>query len=333
MNIASLISTRDCEASDGQMPTIEFGVKTGQGGCTYDELVKVWSAAEELGYDSAWLYDHFYALGDKTKPCLEAWTTLAALAAVTQRLRIGTMVTCVNYRQPSLLAKMAATVDLVSKGRLVLGIGAGWFEEEYRAYGFEFPDQATRVRQLKEALIVIQKLWTEDSASFRGRYYSIQDAICLPKPLQKPRPRMLVGINSGKKTLPYLAAKYADGFNVTASSFEECKAVIGSAKRWAERLGKRVMTVSWQGFLMLGRTKTELENNISTAAKRRGMSDTDFRKASLDRGFLIGLPDECVSRLRELADAGVNSFMLGFTGDIEITPLETFRDQVAPELR
>jgi F420-dependent oxidoreductase-like protein len=315
------------------LPRVEFGVKTGQGGYTYEELVKVWSSAEELGYGSAWLYDHFYALGGKTQPCLEAWTTLAALAAVTKRLKIGTMVTCVNYRQPSLLAKMATTLDVVSSGRLILGIGAGWHEEEYRAYGYEFPDQATRMRQLKEALIVIRKLWTEDPASFEGRFYSIRNAICLPKPVQKPRPKILVGINRGKKTLPYLAVKYADGLNVTSSSFEECEAVISSAKRFAKRFDNRDIIISWQGFILIGRTASELEGYVTKAANRRGISESEFRKTCVDRGFIIGAPDECVNHLRRFAAIGVNSFVLGFTGDTDIVPLEIFRDEVAPELR
>jgi F420-dependent oxidoreductase-like protein len=315
------------------MADIEFGVKTGQGGYTYEELRKVWEAAEELGYDSAWLYDHLHALGDETRSCLEAWTTLAALGAVTKRLKIGTMVTCVNYRQPSLLAKIAATVDIVSKGRLVLGIGAGWYEEEYLAYGYEFPDQASRIRQLKEALIIIRKLWTENSASYKGRFYSIHNAICSPKPLQKPHPRILIGISHGKKTLPYLAVKYADGLNVTSGSFEECKSIIAAAKENAENLGRKQITVSWQGFILIGRTATELEDQFRKAARRMGITEADFRKYSQDRGFIVGTPDECVNDLRKFATIGVNSFVLGFTGDTEITPLETFWDTVAPELR
>ncbi len=111
---------------------VEFGVKTGQGGYSYDDLKKVWTAADELGYDSAWLYDHFYALGDDQAPCLEAWTTFSALATLAKNVKIGTIVTSVSYRHPSLLAKMAATIDLISRGRLILGIGAGSCEEEYR---------------------------------------------------------------------------------------------------------------------------------------------------------------------------------------------------------
>jgi alkanesulfonate monooxygenase SsuD/methylene tetrahydromethanopterin reductase-like flavin-dependent oxidoreductase (luciferase family) len=243
------------------------------------------------------------------------------------------MVTCVNYRNPSLLAKIAATIDVVSNGRLVFGIGAGWYEEEYRAYGYDFPDQLSRIRQLREALIIIQKLWTEESASFEGRFYSIKDTICSPKPLQKPRTRMIIGINHGKKTLPYMAVKYADGLNVTSNSFEECKAVISAANDAADRLGARDLVTSWQGFILIGRTVAELEKRVKNAARRRGMSESDFRKMSLDRGDIVGTPEECVARLREFREIGVNSFVLGFTGDIDITPLEIFQETVVPELR
>jgi len=317
------------------MADLQFGVKTGQGGYSFEDLLKVWIAAEELGYESAWLYDHFYALGDKSQPCLEAWTTLAALAAKTKRLKLGTMVTCANYRQPSLLAKMAATIDLLSHGRLILGMGAGWYEEEYRAYGYDFPDQSIRMKQLKEALIIIQKLWTEDNATFKGNFYTIQNAISLPKPMQKPRPRILVGISSGRKTLPFLAVRYADGLNATSSSLAEVEAVIQSALGYCEKLGRRKseLIISWQGFLVIGETDLEVETYLVKGARRRGQSVSDFRKTILDRGFILGPPDVCVKQLRKFKDLGVNSFFLGFTADTEIRPLETFRDRVMPQLR
>ena len=320
---------------DMQMTDLQFGVKTGQGGYSYEDLLKVWAAADDLGYESAWLYDHFYALGDRNQPCLEAWTTLAALAAMTKRLRLGTMVTCVNYRHPSLLAKMAATVDLLSHGRLILGMGAGWHEEEYQAYGYGFPDQATRMKQLKEALIIIQKLWTEENATFEGTFYTIRNAISFPKPLQKPRPKILVGITSGRKTLPYLAIRYADGLNVTSSSLEEVGAVIKSALGYCDKLGKMKseLIISWQGFLIIGESDFEIEAYLEKGAKRRGQSVSEFRKTILDRGFIVGPPDVCARQLRKFKDVGVKHFFLGFTGDTEIRPLETFRDRVIPQLR
>ena len=311
---------------DFQMSDLQFGVKTGQGGYSYEDLLKVWTAAEELGFDSAWLYDHFYALGDKNQPCLEAWTTLAALAAMTKRLKIGTMVTCVNYRHPSLLAKMAATVDLLSHGRLILGIGAGWYEEEYRSYGYDFPDQATRMKQLKEALIIIQKLWTEDNVPPQGELLHNSKCHKLPETYAKPWPKILVGIASGRKTLPFPLVRYADGLNATSNSLDEVDAVIQSALGYCEKLGKKKteLIISWQGFLLIGENESEVEAYVEKGAKRRGQSVSEFRKSILDRGVILGPPDVCVNQLRKFKDLGVKDFFLGFTGDTEIGPQKPF---------
>ena len=318
----------------GQDPEMS-SVKTGQGGYSYDELKRIWIAAEELGYDSAWLYDHFQPLGRKEAPCLESWTTLAALGSVTKKLKIGTMVTSVSYRHPSLLAKMATTVDIISGGRLILGIGAGWYEEEYHAYGYEFPDQRTRVRQLKEALIIIEKLWTEDRATFRGQFYRIQDAISMPKPKQHPRPRILVGITKGRKTPPYLAVRYADGFNTPTGSLEECRAILQSIGHFCQRCGKdlRDLTKSWQSYVLIGKTSSEVEEIVAKEAKERGQSPAEFRKNAVERGFVIGRPDECVQQLGRFKEAGINHFLVIFADDSSIQPLEIFRDEVIPQRR
>ena len=317
------------------MVNVEFGVKTGQGGYSYDDLRKVWTAAEDLGYDSAWLYDHFYALGNKNDQCLEGWTTLAALASETKRLKIGTMVTSVSYRQPSLLAKMATTVDIISKGRMILGIGAGWYEEEYRAYGYEYPDQATRVRQLKEALIVIRKLWTEERATFKGKFYSTHEAINMPKPVQKPSPKILIGITRGKKTLPYLAVRFADGFNLVAGSVEECAAILESIRNYCLKFGKNLENLisSWQGFIMIAQSESELNKIIEASARERGQSIAEFRKTAEERHFIIGKPDQCVEKLRRFKDIGINHFILIFSDDTSLRPLGVFRDHVIPELK
>ncbi len=139
-----------------------------------------------------WNYDHFYGLVENTKPTHEGWTTLAAMAVVTRQARIGCMVTGVTYRNPAILVKMAVTVDHISGGRLDFGIGAGWHEAEHRGYGIDFPGPGTRVAMLDEALTVIRRLWTEESVSFEGRFYTLQDAICEPKPLQRPHPPIVV---------------------------------------------------------------------------------------------------------------------------------------------
>jgi len=316
------------------MSAIKFGVKTGQGGYSYKELKKVWTTADELGYDSAWLYDHFYAVDDKQRPCLEAWTTLAALAAATKKLNVGTMVTAVSYRHPSLLAKMATTVDIISNGRLILGIGAGWYEEEYRAYGYDFPDPRTRIRQLREALIIIRKLWTEERATFSGRFYSIHEAISSPKPRQKGGPPILIGITTGKRTLPQFAARFADGFNTTAS-LKECEAIVASVRENCVRYRRKIgdLTMSWQGFLLIGKSDSQIDKMIEREARRRNQSPSSFRQMVIERGWIIGGPDACVRELRKFREIGINHFILGFSNDTEVEPLEICKDKVIPQLR
>src|SRR5579862_3810856 len=190
---------------------MKFGIKTGQGlnGYKYDELSSIWSKSEELGFDSAWLHDHFLSSTDKSSdPCLEAYTTLAALSKETDKLHFGVMVTCVGYRNPAYLAKIGATIDSISKGRFIMGIGTGWFEEEFKSYGYTFPSIPDRLGQLRETLKILRLMWTEEKPSFIGKYYSIQNASCYPKPAKIP---VWIGISSGTKTLPKMSMQLADG--------------------------------------------------------------------------------------------------------------------------
>lgn len=178
----------------------------------YPELEKFWRTADGLGFEAVWNYDHFYGLVENTKPTYEGWTTLAAMAVVIRQARVGCMVTGVTYRNPAILAKMAVTVDHISGGRMDFGIGAGWHEAEHRGYGIEFPGPGTRVAMLDEALTVIRRLWTEESVSFEGRFYTLQDAICEPKPIQRPHPPIVIG-GSQPKMLRVIA-RHADEWNM-----------------------------------------------------------------------------------------------------------------------
>jgi len=179
---------------------------------TYPELEEFWRTADRLGFDAVWNYDHFYGLVDNAKPTLEGWTSLAAMAVVIRRARVGCMVTGVTYRNPAILAKMAVTVDHISGGRLDFGIGAGWHEAEHRGYGIEFPRPGVRVAMLDEALTVIRRLWTEDSVTFSGRFFTLTDALCEPKPIQHPHPPIFVG-GSQPKMLRVIA-RHADEWNM-----------------------------------------------------------------------------------------------------------------------
>ncbi len=155
---------------------------------SYAELEQFWRHADDLGFEAVWDYDHFYGLVEHAKPTLEGWTTLAAMAVVVRRARVGCMVTGVTYRNPAILAKMAVTVDHISGGRLDFGIGAGWHDAEHRGYGIPFPGPGARVAMLDEALTVIRRLWTEESVNHTGRFFTLEDALCEPKPVQRPAP-------------------------------------------------------------------------------------------------------------------------------------------------
>ena len=190
-----------------------FSIQVGQQFASWDEIVRVFGEAERLGYDTAYTYDHFMAvMMDPFDPCLEAWTGLAALAALTRRIRLGVLVTGNTYRHPAVLAKMATTVDVVSGGRLDFGIGSGWFAPEHEALGIPFRTAGERCTMLDEALSVIRALWTEREASFAGRYYQVTRAIAEPKPVQKPHPPILVAA-SGEQKMLRIVARHADAWN------------------------------------------------------------------------------------------------------------------------
>src|SRR5215471_18214930 len=181
----------------------------------YETMTRVAQLAEEVGFDSIWLYDHFHTVPQPSQELtFECWTTTAALARDTKRIRVGQMVTCNSYRNPALLAKMASTVDVLSHGRLNFGIGAGWYEHEYRAYGYPYPETGDRLRHLREAVQVILAMWTQEEATFEGKYYSVRGAINQPKGVQKPHIPLLIG-GSGEKVTLKLVAQYADACNIS----------------------------------------------------------------------------------------------------------------------
>src|SRR2546427_6986556 len=183
-------------------------------GFSYDEIRALAKGAEKSGFDSFWVSDHFFGGpgGTPDRNCLEAWTLLAALARDTARIRLGVLVAAVQYRNPALQAKIAAGVDHMSGGRLEFGIGAGWKEDEYRAYGYDFPPPGDRVEQLRDGLEITRRLWQDDRATYRGKHYRIDDAVCAPKPTQKPHPPIWIG--GARPRANRLAARYADGVDL-----------------------------------------------------------------------------------------------------------------------
>lgn len=206
------------------MTQLSFGIKTAPQWTTYEEMKEIWLAADaEPTLEHAWLFDHFFPLTpDRTGPCLEGWSLLSAFAAITQRIRLGLMVTGNTYRHPAVLANIAATVDVISNGRLDFGIGAGWNEYEHTAYGIELYAPGERIRRMGEACEVIKRMWTEKAATFEGKYYQIKEAYCEPKPVQKPYPPFVIG-GGGEKLTLRIVAQYADVWNIPGGTVEEFK--------------------------------------------------------------------------------------------------------------
>jgi F420-dependent oxidoreductase-like protein len=192
---------------------LRFGVQTRPEHTSFKDILQVWQDADALGLDTAFVFDHFIPIrGDQSGPCFEGWTLLSALAAHTQRVRVGVLVTGNTYRYPAVLAKMAATVDQVSNGRLILGMGAGWFEPDHTAYGIPFYTAGQRARRLVESVEVVKQLFTQPKSTFAGKYYQLKDAPFAPKSLQQPHPPILIG-GMGPKVIQPLAARHADIWN------------------------------------------------------------------------------------------------------------------------
>ena len=212
---------------------MRFGLDCSQHQRTWDEIVERARFAEDAGFDGAWVFDHFKPLyGDPSGPCFEGWTLLAALAAKTERIRLGTLVTGITYRHPSILTAEAVTVDHISNGRLELAVGAAWFEGEHRMLGVDFPSNSERARRLEEGVQVMKLLMTGDGESFAGRHYRLEDATYRPKPVQQPHPPLWIGAGGEKLMLP-IVGRHADvwhGFGSVDQLERKWKIVARSAE-------------------------------------------------------------------------------------------------------
>lgn len=308
---------------------VKFGIQTGQEGVTWPELVATWKEAERLGFDSAWLYDHFMPIvADRDEPCLEAWTLLAGLAAHTERIRVGVLVTGNTYRNPALLAKQATTVDHISNGRLDLGIGAAWFEREHQAYGFPFYTARERAERLGESLEVITRLWKEDHPTFEGKRYLLWKAPFAPMPVQKPHPPIVVG-GQGKKWILPLVARYADGWNVPIGvSPAGVKERLQLIHEECARIGRQPCDVEVSVFLpLISITKVPLAGPLTRLVSRFVVP------SKVGRQLLAGTPQAIVNQIQQYVDVGVGSVILYLRPPFDAQLMRRFAEEVMPAFR
>src|SRR5690349_1599388 len=261
--------------------TLKFGVMVPQGWRmdlvdfpdpveAYEAMTSVAQTADEVGFTSAWLVDHFHTIPRPSQEVtFECWMSTAALARDTKNIRIGQMVACNGYRNPALLAKMASTVDVLSHGRLNFGIGAGWYEHEYRAYGYEYPDAPTRLRYLREAVQVILAMWTQEEAHFEGKYYQVRGAINQPKGVQKPHIPLLIG-GGGEQVTLKLVAQYGDACNVSGD-LATLKRKFDVIKQHCEAVGRDYESIHRTSgtICVIGDTDEEAQAKVPDMMKAR----------------------------------------------------------------
>ena len=293
-----------------------------------ESLRRVAVEAERSNFDSFWVMDHFHQIanvGAANEPMFEGWTTLGVIAGLTSKIRLGTMVTGIVYRYPSILAKIGATLDTLSKGRLYMGIGAAWNAEESEAYGIHFPSTSERFRRLEEAVQIIRKMWTEDRASFKGEFYEIKNAYCNPKPIQKPYPPILIGGSGEKKTLR-LVAKYADACNVFGSP-ETVKRKFSILRKHCRAVGR-----NYDGIVKTKLGAVVIEKDSDTLRRRVSETFNKWPEEMRNEFVIAGNPDEVRRKIETFRDVGVDYMIVSFEPKRELESLRLFGEEISRRL-
>ena len=279
---------------------------------------------ERLGFDSLWLNDHLYGIPMPPIPILEAWTTLSAVGAITSRCELGLLVSPPGFRNPALHAKMAATLDHITNGRVIMGLGAGWFTQEFEGYGYEFPSVKARLEQLVEAITIMKRMWTEDAPTFRGKHFSIDSVICEPKPVR--RPPILVG-GGGEKVLLRIVAEHADVWNNLAVHQGELARKVEVLHRHCRDVGRDPgsIGISQQTLVVIGADEADGRAKMEKAKSLYGGHLGD-----IERHGIWGSPEQIVDRIRAQAAIGVSHFVIEFFGKDVRQPATLFAERVLP---
>jgi len=310
---------------------VVFGIHVPPEGRDFKEMKNICLAAEELGFDLFTITDHFMNMAQPDGPNqhpLECWSTLAGLAAVTSKIRLGPEVSCYYYRPPTVLAKMATTVDIISNGRLIFGIGAGWHQKEFEGFMGRFPTVRERMTGLEETIQICSSMFRNERTSFRGKLYHVENVLNSPLPVQRPPP-IMVGGGGEKKTLR-IAAKHADishcAFNPSVEVLDHKLSVLKkhceAVNRDFDEIKKGISVIPF-----LGLTEEEVEAKIRQRAQRLGLALDEYQKRL---GPVKGTPEQCVQAMRTYINKGVNLFTLLF---LYLDDAKLFAEEVMRKLR
>jgi F420-dependent oxidoreductase-like protein len=320
-----LIATTPATGSEARQH-ISLGLQLGPQTVSWHELRRWTLKAEALGFDSVWLADHFIrGFEHPADPVIEMWSGLAALAACTSRIRLGSLVASVTHRNPGITAVSAATIDRISSGRFILGLGAGWSQEEHRAYGIPLPPPATRMAMLAEAIQICRLLWTGDRVSFAGKHFHLEDAACEIKPVQTPLP-ILVGAFGDQLGLK-VVAKYADTWNMVGGDVEILAHKVALLDRYCEEAGRDPTTLrrSIEIPLAVATDEATFKRRLERVIRQRGYDPA--RAAAV---CVAGTPAQCIEKLARYRDMGFTEFQLITREPYEDDELELFAAEVLP---
>ena len=291
------------------------------------KAVGVAQLAEELGLDSLWVYDHFHNVPVPAHEAMfECWTTLAAISQRTERIKLGQMVGCAPYRNPGLLAKITSNIDVISGGRLIWGIGAGWYDNEFRGYGYEFEKASDRIRVLRETVEIVTAMWSQPDVTYQGRHFQLEGGQCDPKPLQQPRPQVLIG-GGGEKLTLRVVARLADASNFGgkphewAAKAEVLKGHCADVGRDYDEIQK---TISGEIFIR------ETEAEMTEAGSRSFWGEP---VESWTEGNLVGTPEQVVEKVQTYVDLGCTGFYPWCSDYPDTETLRLFAEKVVPALR
>lgn len=293
----------------------------------WDVLWTIARKAEKSGYDSVWVSDHFTSPSGRPSG-LEAWTVLSALASSTPKIRLGTYVLCNQFRHPSLLAKMASTLDNISKGRLEFGIGAGWIKNEHVTFGFNWDKHEVRLNRLKESVEIIKKLWTEDHVSYNGKHFQLKDATLEPKPFQQPHPRLWIGGNS--EPIRKLVAKKGDGWIPVLPTEKQLADGTAQIKQSMRIVGRNphMLHIAYggSGCAIIAERQEQVRKLAEPLTRSAG-------KPIEELSCLIGTPEQCIHKIERYKKAGAQMIVAGFYDFPSMKGLELFAKSVIPHFR